>query len=296
METLERLRRRLTAYEELGSIVRTMKALAAVSIRQYEQAVDSLAGYYRTVELGLHVVLRDMPPSRSRSEHHAGQIAAVVFGSDHGLCGRFNEVIIDYASERLAEVTGDGEPPHLIAVGARTGALLETAGFTVEVEMFVPGSATRITATVRQILLTLDEWRTEAGIERVYLLHNRPLSGSRYHPIGVQLLPVDLRRFQRLEQEPWRSRSLPIYTMDRGLLFAGLLRQYLFVSIFRACAESLAAENASRLAAMQAAESSLENGHQELLGEFRRQRQSAITAELLDIVTGYEVLRDHSMN
>jgi F-type H+-transporting ATPase subunit gamma len=81
--------------------------------------------------------------------------------------------------------------------------------------------------------------------------------------------------------------------MDRQRLLAAL-RQYLFVSISRACAESLAAENASRLAAMQAAERSMEERHEELLAEFRRRRQDAITAELQDVVSGYEALRSRA--
>ncbi len=291
METLEQLRRRLDTFEELGAIVRTMKALAAVSIRQYEQAVRSLADYYRTIELGLHVVLRDMPAPPPVPRRAPGGLAAVVFGSDHGLCGRFNEEMADYARERLREASANAETPRLLAVGVRAAILLEQAGYAIEEDMFVPGSAPRITATVRQILLKIDEWRAQRGIERVYLFHNRPLSGSRYYPTGVQLLPVNLHRFHRLEEERWPSRTLPTYTMDRRRLLSALLRQYFFVSLFRACAESLAAENASRLAAMRAAEKSLAERHEELLGTFRRQRQDAITAELLDVVTGYEALR-----
>ena len=103
-----------------------MKALAAVSIRQYEQAVLSLSDYYRTVELGLHVVLRDMPPPPPMANPGSDeQIAAVIFGSDHGLCGRFNEDMADYARERLAEAVGNGMPPRLLAVGARVATLLE---------------------------------------------------------------------------------------------------------------------------------------------------------------------------
>lgn len=291
METLEQLRRRLDTFEDLGAIVRTMKTLAAVSVRQYEQAVRSLTDYYRTVELGMHVVLREMPQPPLPLERAPERIGAILFGSDHGLCGRFNEDMADYARERLAEAAGDGEAPRLVAVGARIAALLEATGSAVEEDMFVPGSAARITATVRQILLKIDEWETSRAVQRVYLFHNRPISASRYHATGVQLLPVHLQRFHRLEEERWPGRSLPTYTIERGRLFAALLRQYFFVTVFRACAESLAAENASRLAAMQAAEKTLQERHEELRAEFRRQRQSAITAELLEVVAGYEALQ-----
>lgn len=295
METIEQLRRRLDIVEDLGAIVRTMKALAAVSTRQYERAVLSLNDYYRAVDLGIRIALRDMPPPADSFHGDRMQPAAVVFGSDYGLCGRFNEEIADYARERLREAASDSKPPRLIAVGARVANQLAAAGYPIDTIMLVPGSAARITVTVRQVLLKIEEWRSESRGERVYLIHNRPLKPSGSYPTGIQLLPVKIERFQRSGEGPWPSRTLPTFTMERGRLVATLLRQYFFVSLFRACAESLAAENASRLAAMQAAEKNLSERKEELLGEFRRQRQDAITAELLDVVSGYEALAENTM-
>jgi F-type H+-transporting ATPase subunit gamma len=90
-----------------------------------------------------------------------------------------------------------------------------------------------------------------------------------------------------LRDAPWPSRGLPIFRAPAPALFAGLMRQYLLVSLFRAIAESLASEHASRLAAMEAAQSNIEEHLEELQSDYRRERQSAITEELMDIVSGY---------
>ena len=81
-----------------------MKALAASSIGQYEKAVASLDDYYRTVELGLSVCLREVGPAKNVKG--GGPIGAVVFGSDQGLVGRFNEVVVDLATETLKKIPG----------------------------------------------------------------------------------------------------------------------------------------------------------------------------------------------
>ena len=291
MDTLEQLRRQLGTADDLAGIVRTMKALAAVSIRQYEAAVRSLSDYARTVDLGLHVVLRDLPaPQPAPARPQTRPVGAVVFGSDHGLCGRFNEDIVQHARERLAERPADAGL-RLLAVGARAGSLLEQAGQAVEETLFVPGSAERIASTVRHLLLRIEAWQHRDGVGHVYLFHQRPTSGDRHLPVGMRLLPVNLARFHRLEAQRWPGRTLPTYTMERPQLFSALLKQHFFVSVFRACAESLSAENASRLAAMQAAEKNLAERQVDLLAEFRRMRQDAITNELLDVVAGYEALR-----
>jgi F-type H+-transporting ATPase subunit gamma len=291
VESLELLHRQLDNLDELRTIVKTMKALSAASIRQYEQAVQALAGYYRTVEQGLQIVLRDMQPQPPARRGHATQrLAAIVFGSDHGLCGRFNEEISEHALQRLT-ATGVAAADRLVlAVGMRVAAGLEHAGQRIEEDFLVPGSADQITATVQQILLKVDEWRSQAAVQRVYLFYNHRADGSGYEPTGSVLLPVDLRRFQRLKERAWPSRSLPTFSMQREALLKRLLRQYLFVSLFRACAESQASEHASRLAAMQSAERNLDERLEEVTMTFRRARQSVITAELLDVVAGFEAI------
>ena len=110
-ETTESLRRKIDSAGELQSVVRTMKALAASSIGQYEKSVLALADYYRTVELGLGACFRDSEPAASMAERKgrtdADAIGAVVFGSDQGLVGRFNEVVVDDAVKALGVFPGE---------------------------------------------------------------------------------------------------------------------------------------------------------------------------------------------
>jgi F-type H+-transporting ATPase subunit gamma len=290
MASLEQLADSVASLGDLQVIVRTMKALSAASIRQYEQAAQALTDYYRTVELGLHVVLRDRKMPREPSPRADRPEALVVFGSDHGLCGRFNEDIVEHVDAYLR--ASRHTERLLLAVGGRVAARLMEVPLQVQQEFRLPGSAARISATIGRILLTIDEWRTHGGVERVTVFHNGYLSSSRYSPTLRVMLPVDLMHFQRLEQQPWPSRVLPTYSMHPERLFSSLLRQYLFVTLFRACAESQASEQASRLAAMRAAERNLEERADDVGRQYRLARQGQITGELLDVVAGFEALAD----
>jgi F-type H+-transporting ATPase subunit gamma len=290
VETLQALKRTISSVEDLQSIVRTMKALAAVSIRQYERALESLADYNRTVELGGHVVLRHRPagwtPARAT---HRDRLGAVVFGSDQGMCGQFNEQIASWAIDEMEGLGVAKEQRRIIAVGVRALARLEEAGQPVEETFAVPGSVTGITPIVQDVLILIDRWASQRAIDQVLLFYNRSSSGSGYRSHTLRLLPVDLEQFQRLERLTWPSRVLPTFSMDWERLFSALTRQYLFVSVYRAFAESLANENASRLAAMRAAEKNIAEHLEDLTTRFHQLRQSAITGELLDIVSGFEV-------
>jgi F-type H+-transporting ATPase subunit gamma len=73
-----------------------------------------------------------------------------------------------------------------------------------------------------------------------------------------------------------------------------LIREYVFVSLFRACAESLASENASRLAAMERADRNIDELLENLHGTFHRVRQGGIDEELFDVLSGFEALSEET--
>jgi F-type H+-transporting ATPase subunit gamma len=269
-----------------------MKVLSTVSIRQYEQAVKAQIDYYRTVQLGLQVVLQDTQnlPSTENKKTKKRDAAVIVFGSDYGLCGRFNEDIADFTLQQLKTASATFEKQQILVIGSRVAANLEHAGQTVDEELQLPGSAARITATVQKVLLKIEDWREQNDINDVSLFYNRHLSGGGYQSTSVELLPVNLQHFHPQQKAQWPSHRLPTFSMDRKRLLSDLLRQYFFVSIFQACAESQASEHASRLAAMQAAEKNLDEKLEEFAILFRRLRQEAITTELLDVVSGFEAV------
>lgn len=293
MPTLEALKRSIATVEDIQSIVRTMKALAAVSIYPYERAIESMHNYSRTIELGLQVLLADRAPPIEQPYLADADVGIVVFGSDRGLCGRFNEEIAEFTLTTLAGEKITMDRRHVLAVGARAEARLREAGQSVHESFFVPGSVAGITATVQAILQQIETWREQHTVAKVLLFYNRQLGGRGRRPELSQLLPLEFTRLQGANNAPqWPSRLLPAYTMERTELFAALVRQYLFVWVFRACAFSLASENAGRLASMQAAERNIGERLLDLSRVFSQQRQENITDELLEVVSGFTVLVD----
>jgi F-type H+-transporting ATPase subunit gamma len=289
--TTASLRRKLDSAGDLQSVVRTMKALAASSIGQYERSVQALASYNRTVELGLHVCLRQSAPMVLPTEpkpRGAHAIGAVVFGSDQGLVGQFNEVVADHAIEALAALGGKAQ---VWAVGARVHARLAEAGFAPLRVFAVPNSVQAIAPLVGQILLQSEAQTSQVQVAELQLFYNRPKAGAVYAPVAQRLLPLDESWSRKLAELPWPTGSLPEVIGATPATLRALIREYLFISLFRACAESLASENASRLAAMQRADKNIDELLEHLHGTFHRLRQSGIDEELFDVVSGFEALR-----
>ncbi len=294
METLDTLRRRIDSARDLRGIARTMKALSAASIRQFERSVEAIGVYDQTVRDGLRILLQDVAASGDEFDQQRSPkdgTLAVIFGSDQGMCGQFNENIVSFALRDLDEA----RRAHPLAVtkfvvGLRAAGRLQEADSSFAELFPVPSSVDGINPAVQSLLLNIESQMTRESTCKVILYYNRPTSGAAYQPARAQLMPVDMNIFRSGPAETPASRSLPTYNMERRQLLSALIGQYLFSQLYRAYAESLTSENTSRLMTMQAAEKNIEERLAELNTEYHGQRQGQITSELLDIVSGVEAL------
>ncbi|MBU6453794.1 MAG: F0F1 ATP synthase subunit gamma [Cyanobacteria bacterium REEB67] len=297
-ETIASLKHKLNSAADLQSVVRTMKAAAASNVGQYESAATALADYYHTVELGLHACFSDSKKTGTDQipvqKNDKYKIRAFVFGSEQGLVGRFNEEIVDFAAANLKPLLGKVE---IVAVGARVQMQLQNHNLKATTVYELPTSIQTIAAFVAKILLYDDASKTpetpKIGLDELHLFYNRPEAGKVYVPTNQKLLPLNDRWRSEILALTWPTKSLPEVIGHTDLTLKSLIREYLFVSIFRACALSLASENTSRLSAMERADKNIADLLETLHGKFQRLRQSTIDEELFDVIAGFEALNPH---
>lgn len=288
--SVQGLSRKIESAGELENVVRAMKALAASSIEQYQQAVRALDDYARIVELGLGACLRQSPAPEGRPERpsHRPDLVALLIGSDQGLAGRFNEILVDYAADALGRI--EHGKRQLWVVGGRAASLLADSGWPKTTGFAVPTSVHRITGLVGQILVELEHCRDTEGPLEVHVFHNRPGPAASYQPVGRRLLPLDEAWRRKTRAAPWPTARPPEVIEGPGSTLQAFIQGHLFVGLFQAFAESLASENASCLASMQRAEKNIGDMLEDLGRDFRRRRQEGIDEELFDVISGYVAL------
>jgi len=293
METLESLSRRIATTRDLQSIVRTMKTLSAVTIRRSERASQAVRAYDETVDMGLQVILRDAAVASSiiaasEAAEKTEALGLIVLGSDHGLCGRFNDIAVGAALEAIA-AHGRGDVT-VAAVGSRAADLLAGAGRAASVVYRTPGSVAGMRETTAAVLALADGWRNERGIARLRIAHAVQTAEAPARPVSMPLLPISPAYLRHQKNRPWPSRRLPTCGEAQNVTLARLIREHVFVRIYRAVAEAQTSEHASRLAAMQSAEKGIRDHLGEMDAAFRHHRQEQITTELLDVVAGAATL------
>lgn len=289
-DTLENLRHKISGARDLESVVRTMKVLAASNIIQYEKAVNSLGDYYRTIELGLTICFQNAELAPAPKNETPGQpcaIGAVVFGSDQGLVGQFNDVLTEFVYRQINPTPCKKT---VWAVGERIKDQMTDIGLPVTGLFDVPNSVSSISTVVGQILVKSQTLWERGDISHFYIFHNKPKLGTYFEPTVMQLLPLDEEWVNSFAQKQWPTRKIPEALNGAETTLHGLIRNYLFVSLYKACAESLASENASRLASMQRAEKNIDELLEELSLQFHQLRQSSIDEELFDVISGSEAL------
>ena len=144
MDTLESIRNKTEGAEDLKSVVSAMKALASSKIVQYQTAVSSLGDYYHTVELGIiayfkaekieAIRYKQEIINNNKSENDK-TICAIVFGSDQGLVGQFNDLLADFVSTSLNALPGKKE---IWVIGERVQLLLSDEGWNTTMLYHVP--------------------------------------------------------------------------------------------------------------------------------------------------------------
>ncbi|MEO8772628.1 MAG: F0F1 ATP synthase subunit gamma [Ferruginibacter sp.] len=293
MDTLENLRSKTEGAKDLKSVVSAMKAMAASNIVQYETAVSSLDDYYHAIALGIIAYFKAEKIAAINekvvSKKKSGQVTcAIVFGSDQGLVAQFNDSMANFVTGSLNALSGKKE---VWVVGERVQLLLSDEGLNTSKLYSVPNDINAVTPLVSEILNKSQERLQKEVATTFYIFHNQPNPRSGYRPVMQRFLPLDEKWKETLQKIQWPTKLIPQIAGGVKPTLTALINGYLFASLFKACVESLASENASRLDAMQRAEKNITDLLEDLGKKYHRLRQGIIDEELFDVVSGFEALR-----
>lgn len=295
MEQIETIKRKIKNAKDMKSVVKTMKTLAAVNIRSYEKAVSSLRKYSQTMELGFRILFhhkKNLLKQKLDKEIQTKNNLIIAFGSERGMSGKFNKKAAEYCHDFINENGLNNKNTTILPVGDRIHYRLKDDYLQEEKAFPIAGSMKEVVPILQKMLIKIEQMQRMKNLEQIIVVYNTPESGASFKATHTYLLPIDREWLEEICRKKWDSRSLPYHRTDWNELYSILVKEYFFVILYRAFVESLAAENASRLASMQAAENNIEERLDELNSRYNQQRQDSITNELLDIVSGFEALKE----
>ena len=287
MANLKDIRRRIGSVKNTQKITSAMKMVAAARLRKAQVAAESFRDYADMMSAILAEVAfgvdEGVHPLLQRRE--AKKSMVLTMASDRGLCGGFNSNLNRMVDEHI---TSSEPKPSLSIIGKKASAFFKRRDVSIGKTYDDIYEETGYSAAARVARELINAYETKET-DSIELAYNKMISVVSQKPSIRQLLPVKLPEKEEREDAKLGPVGF-IYEPDREELLGRLLPKYVEVEVYRALLESIAAEQAARMTAMDTATTNAEEMIEHLTLIYNRARQSAITSELMDIVGGAEAL------
>lgn len=268
---------RIRSVQQLGNVVTAMRGIAATRAQQSRALLPAIDAYSRTIAeaitQALPLVPADGAPSRPR-----GPGGLVLFGAEQGFAGAF--------SDRMLAVT-EGLPAGtaLFLIGSRTARQASERGLRPVWQAPMAAQTGSLTGLASRIAEALYAALPEAGFGQVAMVFPVWRPGAAFQVERRSLLPLDPRWFPA--RPPGQA---PLITLPPARLLAQLAEEYVTAQLCEAATHAYAAENEARAAAMMRAKTNIAEMLETLRASQRRERQEAITAEVVELASGSGML------
>ena len=288
MASLKDIRRKIVAVSKTKQITRAMNMVAASKLKAAQARMENFRPYaLRFMDVLTSLALRVDPETHPLiAVRDPKRIRVIIMTSDRGLCGGFNTNLIKTAEKFIRDKTKEGKEVELIAVGRKGRDYFRKKQKLVNQWSDVFGKFD-ITLAVKISDEIIPSFIREE-YDELYVIYNEFRNIAVQRPSVVRLFP--LPSIGKDEDVDPNKRIDYIYEPSDEILLGKLLPMYVHVLVFRALLETSAGENGARMVAMDNATKNCEEMIQNLTLRMNKARQSAITAELMDIVGGTEAL------
>jgi F-type H+-transporting ATPase subunit gamma len=293
MASLKALKGRIASVKSTQKITKAMKMVAAAKLRRAQQAAEAGRPYATRMEsvmasLASKVTISPQSPKLLAGTGRDQTHLLVVATSDRGLAGAFNSNIVRAARKKADDLTREGKQVLFYLVGRKGRAVIQRL-YPKQIIHQHDTSAMKFASFADAQAIAEDlvgRYQTD-GIDVVHLFYARFQSALVQEPVGQQIIPVTLPAGG--DKTAGSSAAIE-YEPDEEEILASLLPRNVAVQIFRALLENAASEQGSRMTAMDNATRNAGDMIQRLSIAYNRQRQAAITTELVEIISGAEAL------
>ncbi|TDT62393.1 ATP synthase F1 subunit gamma [Fonticella tunisiensis] len=274
------IKRRIRSIRNTQKITKAMGLVATVKVRKLKERSDSSNPFYEVFNEAIkNIALSiDLNDSIYFRQNNSDTDVYIVITSDSGLCGSYNANVINKALEHMY-----GKKVLLITVGERGKSFFTRNKYETLAE-FVEVGDTPSLKDAQEILRPALEVYREGKVRNIYIVYTRFYSPVKQEVEVLKLLPV--------ERPGETSRSEMEFDPSPDSVLDYAIPSFLRAAVFNALTNSTTSEYSIRMTAMDAATKNAGDILDKLNLEYNRARQSSITQEITEIVSGAEALKD----
>ena len=289
MATLRDIKNRIVGVKSTQKITRAMKMIATAKLRGAQQRIVGARPYANKIGEMLSRLAADdsLQTNPFFAARPVKKICVVVVTADRGLCGAFNTNIIREATSYINEELKNENSVSVFTLGKKATEYFGRRNYTIEGKIVGLFSTLEYQSAL-QLYNDLVPKYLNGELDKIVLVYNEFVSMIQQRIVKVQLLPVPFIESKQTEKS---YSSNYIFEPDQLSIFESLIPKHLKVQIWRALLESNAAELSARMTAMDNATTNAQELIRSLNLTYNKERQAAITKEILEIVSGANALK-----
>ena len=280
MTRLTKIQSHIVSMDELLDIVGAMRSLAGMRVQESQHALPGIRSYADSMVTAIGSALLLMPQPVTEAHQRRGRCAAILCMAEHGFVGGFNERMLEAAEATL------NASDMLFVLGSRGAALAYERGremaWTRPMATRLAGALDAVNTLTSELYARIARGEI-AWVEVMFARYRQGAASMIEHRL---LLPLDTASLAAKS-----ARQVPLHNLAPRPLLEKLIADYVFALLTEAAVESIASENAARFAAMESAHDNVSKKLAGLQENARQARQTEITSELLDLMTGAEALQ-----
>lgn len=279
---LKDIKRRIKSVESTMQITKAMELVASSKLRRAKEKAERAEPFFNMLYQMMCQIVAESGDFRSTflQHHTGGAVLLIAIAGDRGLAGGFNSNVFKQVQIRMEELRTAGREPVVIAIGRKAVEYFQRRNVRILAEFENIGEDITVykALDIAERIVTLYEKGDVQAVELIYTNYVSPLVQEAHH---MHVMPVE-----HLEHAPGGYHALTTYEPSPEAVFDALIPKYLAGMLYCAVIESFAAEQAARRLAMENATDNATEMITDLSLVYNRARQSAITQEITEIVSG----------
>lgn len=284
---LKDIKRRIKSVESTMQITKAMELVASSKLRRAKEKAERAEPFFNMLyQMMCQIVAESGDFQSTFLQHHTGgAVLLIAIAGDRGLAGGFNSNVFKQVQIRMEELQTAGREPVVIAIGRKAVEYFQRRNVRILAEFENIGEDITVykALDIAERIVTLYEKGDIQAVELIYTNYVSPLVQEAHH---MHVMPVE-----HLEHAPGGYHALTTYEPSPEAVFDALIPKYLAGMLYCAVIESFAAEQAARRLAMENATDNATEMITDLSLVYNRARQSAITQEITEIVSGANAQR-----
>jgi F-type H+-transporting ATPase subunit gamma len=288
MATLKDIKLRIKGVQNTQQITKAMKMIAAAKLRKAQEGILNARPYARKISTMLsHLVTEEYKTENPYIAYREVKNAAVVVvTADRGLCGAFNTNIVKASVKYIDVLRNESVNSVIFCVGKKGYDFFSKRDYNLAGHSKGIFNQLQYEAALN-VSKQLIEMFLSGKVDRVVIIYNEFKSVIQQRIVTEQFLPIPVEK----KEEEKKVEPNYIYEPDQASIFNYLLPKHLKAQMWRIFLESNAAELGARMTAMDNATTNAKELIRTLNLTYNKERQAAITKEILEIVSGANALK-----